>query len=70
MVSDKKKEMFSIDLFLHVIEAKAWDLFFDEYIHKDGDHFVSTHPLRLMESYPDFMFDGINTVAHELGEDF
>ena len=64
VISDKKGEEFSIDLFLHVIEAEAWDIFFDEYIQRDGDHFVSTHPLRLMKSYPDFMFNGINPIDH------
>ena len=66
----KKDERFSIDLFLHVIEAQAWDEFCDEYIHSDGAFMISTHPLRLMKSYPDFMFEGINPISHELGEDF
>ena len=70
MVSLKKKENFSIDLFLHVIEAGAWDVFADEWIQKSNGVFISTHPLRMMSSYPDFMFDGINPISHDLGEDF
>lgn len=70
MVSLKKSEEFSIDLFLHVIDASAWDVFYDEWIQKSDDRYVSTHPQRLMAEYPEFMFKGINPISHDLGEDF
>ena len=70
VVSLKKQENFSIDLFLNVIEASAWDIFYDEWIQKSNDEYISTHPLRMMKSYPAFMFEGINPIQHELGDDF
>ena len=70
VVSLKKQEHFSIDMFLHVIEADAWDIFYDEWIQLSNDEYISTHPLRMMKSYPAFMFEGINLIPHSLGEDF
>ena len=70
VVSLKKQENFSIDLFLNVIEASAWDVFYDEWIQKSNDEYISTHPLRMMKTYPAFMFEGINLIQHELGDDF
>ena len=70
MISEKKDEQFSIDLFLHVIESSAWNEFCNEFIFKDGDFMASRHPLRMMASYPDFMFEGVTFVDQGLGEDF
>ena len=70
MVSLKRDEQFSINYFLNVIEAEAWDQFFDEFIVRDGDAYSSNHPDRMMRSYPVFMFEDVQPRTVEASEDF
>lgn len=62
MLSIKHEENFTIDYFLHAIDASCWEAFINEYFIKREavDFYESRHPLSLMSWYPASFFEGMN----------
>ena len=62
VVTLKNEEVFTIDYFLHMIEASCWEEFINEFFIKreEVEYYESKHGLAMMRAYSMEFFEGIN----------